>query len=109
MPNISPSKAKKTALRLLRENRHGRSWRVIAREDFDGAVHFATINRFATHRGQWVPKDPGILTALGLVKPRKPRRARTLQELTYDELIALGERLNKRLGDVAREVMRRRR
>lgn len=68
---ISPRKAKKTALKLLRENRRGRSWRVIAR-DYPG-VNFATLNRFAIHKGEWLPADEKILISLGLKKPCLPK------------------------------------
>lgn len=68
--NAGSAKAKKLARKLLRENRRGRTWREIAREDYRGRVSFATLNRFAIHKGEWLPKDDEILTALGLKKPR---------------------------------------
>lgn len=71
--NVSPSKAKKRALGLLRENRRGRSWRVIAHEVFRDQINYATLNRFATSKGTWLPKDENILIVLELVKPRKPK------------------------------------
>ena len=76
--SISSSKARKIAKRLLKENReNGRSWRTIAREDYDNQVNFATLNRFALSEGEWIPKNKEILVALGLSKPRKkfPRPA----------------------------------
>lgn len=69
--NISPHKAKRLALALLRENQAGRSWREIAK-DYDGRVHYATLNRFAIHKGAWLPKDEKILDALGLITKRSP-------------------------------------
>ena len=69
---ISLLRAKSIARRLLRENRHGRSWRQIAREDYCNRVNYATLNRFANGKGEWIPKDENILLALGLIKPRSP-------------------------------------
>lgn len=68
---ISMSLAKRTAVGLLRKNR-SRSWRTISREDYQGRVNHATLNRFANSKGAWVPKDEKILRALGLIKPRSP-------------------------------------
>lgn len=69
------SKAKSLALSLLRQNRKfKRSWRVIAREDFNGTVNHATLNRIAINRGTWLPKDKNILIALGLIQPRKEKK-----------------------------------
>lgn len=68
------SKAKTLARRLLRENRkNGRSWRVIAREDFGGRISHATICRFAINNGEWLPKDESLLIMLGVKSPRKPK------------------------------------
>ena len=57
--------------RLLSENRSGRSWRTIAREDFGDQVNFATLNRIAREGGQWLPKDRKVLRVLGLIEPKK--------------------------------------
>lgn len=70
------SKAKTLALRLLRKNRGTRahpakSWRQIAREDFNGQINHATLNRFANSKGEWIPKDETLQIALGLKHPRK--------------------------------------
>ena len=43
----------------------------MAREDFPG-VKPGTLNRFAKSNGEWIPKDEGIVTALGLKKERSP-------------------------------------
>lgn len=67
------SKAKTLARRLLREHRHKRSWRVIAREDFHDEVNHATLNRIALSGGDWLPKDKRILLTLGLIHERKPK------------------------------------
>ena len=72
------SKAKTLALRLLRKNRGtrkypARSWRQIAREDFNGRINHATLNRFANSHGEWIPKDEALQIALGLKTPRKPK------------------------------------
>ncbi len=72
------SKAKTLARRLLRENRGtrskaGRSWREIARDDYNGRISHATICRFAISEGEWLPKDKGLLIALGVKSERKPK------------------------------------
>lgn len=82
--NVSPSVVKKRALGLLRANRRGRSWRVMAREDFRGQINHATLCRFATNKGAWLPKDKRILLVLGLVLP--PRRKRIF-DMTPRELL----------------------
>jgi len=64
--------ARKLAKRILRENKKGRSWRVIAREDYP-TVKAGTLNRFAKEKGNYIPTDESILIALGLKKPRKKR------------------------------------
>ena len=66
------TKAKKLARNLLRENRRGRSWRIIAREDYQGKINHATLNRIAISKGEWLPKDDEILTILGLKTVRSP-------------------------------------
>lgn len=67
------SKAQTLARRLLRENRHGRSWRLQSREDFGGKVNHATLNRIARTKGEWLPKDEDLLMALGLKRERKAK------------------------------------
>src|SRR5574343_1025110 len=69
MPTPS-DRAQETARRLLDEHGCGRSWRQIAREDYGNRVNFATLNRFALHGGEWIPKDRKIQEALGLVEPK---------------------------------------
>ena len=77
---VGKGPAKKLANRLRRENRHGRSYRRIAREDYparkpDGTpvVKQGTLNRIATTKGEWMPVRDDILIALGLKKARPPR------------------------------------
>lgn len=83
---VSPSKARKLARSLLRENRkNGRSWRVIAHEDYHDAINYATLNRIALSKGAWLPKDETILMALGLITPRRPH-SKDLFDWTDDEL-----------------------
>jgi hypothetical protein len=65
-------KAKRLASALLRENRRGRSWRTIARDDYGDRVNFATLNRIAISKGDWLPKDEEVLKVLGLVTTRSP-------------------------------------
>jgi hypothetical protein len=78
--SISKARARKLAKRILRDNKKGRSYRVMTREDYpmlgaDGKqiIKPGTLNRFANSRGEWVPKDCEILVALGLKKPLEPR------------------------------------
>lgn len=71
--NISPTKIKKLARMLLRENRNGRSWRTIAREDYQGRIDQSTLSRIARGKGVWTPRDEKILVILGLKKPCVPK------------------------------------
>lgn len=71
--NISPTKVKKLARMLLRENRRGRSWRTIAREDYQGRIDQSTLSRIARGKGVWTPRDEKILVILGLKKPCQPK------------------------------------
>jgi hypothetical protein len=85
--NVSLAKAKKLARSLLRENRkNGRSWRVIAREDYSDRVNYATLNRFANSKGTWIPKDEHILIALGLITPRR-QQPKTIFDMSVEELL----------------------
>lgn len=59
------------AKQLLSENRAGRSWRKIAKEDYNDQVHFATLNRIALSNGEWLPKDRRTLIILGLVEHKQ--------------------------------------
>lgn len=70
------SKVKTIARRLLRQNRgtrliDARSWRVIAREDYENKIPAGTLCRFAVSEGEWIPKDEGLQIVLGLRRPRK--------------------------------------
>ena len=69
---ISPTKAKRLAKSLMKENRT-RSWRQIAKEDYSDQINYATLNRFAIHKGTWLPRDEKILVTLGLKKPCVPK------------------------------------
>lgn len=83
------SKAKTLARRLLRENRrNGRSWRVIAREDYAGAIPAGTLCRIAKEGGAWTPKDDAALIALGLKTQRKSKSSapRDLYDMATDTL-----------------------
>lgn len=76
-------KAKRLARRLLRQNRGtakitARSWRVIARDDYQDRINFATLNRFALSQGDWLPKDESALIALGLKRERKAHHPHAL-------------------------------
>ena len=76
--SISKTRARKFAEHVLREHEI-RSYRCIARDDFssvraDGSriVKAGTLNRIAKAGGDWIPKDPEILVALGLKKKPEP-------------------------------------
>jgi len=64
--------ARKLAKRIqaLHEEEH-KPYRQIADEDFPG-VAAGTLNRIALTGGEWMPKYPAILTALGLKKQKVP-------------------------------------
>lgn len=73
------SKAERLARRLLRENRGtrsrpARSWRVIAREDYQNKIPFGTLCRFAISNGAWLPKTE-YLFVLGIKHEKKKRLA----------------------------------
>lgn len=83
----------KLARKLLRENRrNGRSWRRIAREDYQNKVAPGTLNRFAKSKGEWLPKDRNILIAMGIKKPRTTRPIiKDLLDETEEAIIAAFE------------------
>lgn len=66
------NKAQRLAKRLLRENKRGRTWRTIAREDFNDQVNYATLNRITREKGAWIPKDEQLQIILGLRQPCAP-------------------------------------
>jgi hypothetical protein len=68
--SVSVKQARKLAKRIYSDNRKGRSYRIIAKEDYPG-LKAGTLNRFAKSKGEYVPKDKNILKILGLIKPRK--------------------------------------
>jgi hypothetical protein len=98
---ISLARAKKTAVALLRENRKNRrSWRTIAREDYHDQVDHSTIHRFATSKGQWLPKNERTLMALGLIKERKHVNRKTINEMNNNEIISMCQRSIQRLNHI---------
>lgn len=99
---ISLARARKAARTLLRENRkNGRSWRVIAREDFSDAIPAGTLNRFALSKGEWFPKDERLQIILGLRKERQPRpKQKTVTQMTRDEVIKLFEKRIEKMNIV---------
>lgn len=98
------SKAKKLARRLRSEYRQIRSWRKLTAVYNHPLIKPRTLNRIAIslkREGvQWYPKDERILTALGLIKPRKPRTSRRLEDLTNEELTARRARLVKQITHI---------
>jgi hypothetical protein len=70
---MTTPKAKKAALRLLRENLHNeRSWRAISQEDYNGEIPAGTLCLFAKMRGAYLPQNERYLVLLGLKKERAP-------------------------------------
>jgi hypothetical protein len=68
---ITPEERQELVKRLLEQYGEIRSWRKVA-EQYPG-VTFQTLNRIATSEGEWLPKERGVLVALGLIKPKPPR------------------------------------
>lgn len=94
------SKAETLAKRLLRENRGtrskaSRSWRVIAREDYENKIPAGTLCRFATSTGQWLPKlEHQIL--LGLKHERKSKADQPMKPISEMATSALRDALINR-------------
>lgn len=103
---VSLARAKKTARTLLRENRkNGRSWRVIAREDYQDKIHNATLCRFALSKGEWFPKDKELQIVLGIRKQSKPRpKQKTMMQMNKSELI---QHITKRAEKMNLVLLRR--
>ena len=86
------------AKRLLSENRSGRSWRKIARQDFGDKVNFATLNRIAKSGGHWLPKNRKLLRVLGLIETKPPdpewlaRRKRAIRRMVKETKKAVFDR-----------------
>jgi len=79
------SKAKTLARRLLKQNRgtrsiRARSWRVIAREDYQNKIPAGTLCRFALEDGEWIPKEEHQIV-LGLKRERKPAHQKQARDL----------------------------
>jgi hypothetical protein len=70
------NKAQKLARQLKRKAKT-RSWRQIAREDYDGRIHFSVLNKIANTDGKYIPPDKETRYLLGLYKPR-PITPRTI-------------------------------
>jgi hypothetical protein len=86
---VSYARARKRARELLRENRKmERSWRTIAREDFDNKIPPGTICRFAKSKGTWVPGNTEHLILLGLKKAPAPRPMPELFDMSTAALTA---------------------
>lgn len=64
------NKAQKLA-RQLQLKAQTRTWREIAEQDYDGRIHFATLNKIANSNGAFVPSDKATQYLLGLYKPRR--------------------------------------
>lgn len=104
--SVSIARAKKLARTLLRENRkNGRSWRVIAHEDYRDQIHNATLCRFALSKGEWFPKDKELQIVLGIRKQRPPRpKQKTVMQMNKKELI---EHFNQRVNKMNAVLLRR--
>lgn len=88
---MSP-KSKTIARRLLRQNRGTRSitprsWRVIARDDYQDKIPAGTLCRFALEDGEWLPKDD-YQFVLGIKRERKATHtpARNLFDMATNTL-----------------------
>lgn len=62
-------KAQKLARQILEKNKT-RSWREISEQDYEGKIHFATLNKIANSNGAYIPSDKAAQYLLGLYKPR---------------------------------------
>jgi len=94
---VVSSRAKKLARKLLRENRkNGRSWRVIARENYQNKVDQSTLSRIAREKGAWIPKDEQLQIILGLRQPCSPRVQR--------ELLPGEKEIRKRIASMAKNM-----
>lgn len=92
---MSP-KAKKLARRLLRENRHGRSYRTIVREDYANKFSHAVLVRIANSGGEWLPKDEAILISLGMKRERKAKTEKPFTPIAEMSINALRKALKER-------------
>jgi hypothetical protein len=68
---VGSSKAKRLARELLKKRAQRGNWRDVQEYDYP-SVNFATLNRIANSKGEWLPKDEEILKVLGLVTVRSP-------------------------------------
>lgn len=93
---------KSVAKSLMEQNRtRGRSWRVIAREDYHDLIKPGTLNRIAKSGGRYFPADPEIRELFGLplkmcktcrqkiTVPRRVKTYRRLSDLRPDEVLYL--------------------
>lgn len=71
--NVSIARAKKLARSLLRENQRGRTWRTIARDDYQNQIDQSTLSRIARKKGEWIPVSLDLQVILGLKKPCEPK------------------------------------
>lgn len=86
--------AKQTARALLRANRReGISYRQIEKCGYRNdeisilpGVNHGTLNRVATSKGNWLPKDIEILKRLGLYHEKQPR-LKSIWDLSSAELL----------------------
>ena len=86
---IHPKRAKRFAKRVLREVRKSSYRKVIPmmfpmKNNGDYVVKPGTLNRIVKSCGEYLPKESEKLIALGLKKPRKPRK--TLMQMNQHEL-----------------------
>ena len=83
--NIDPEAARAKADELQTLHDQCNSWRKVQKLHYP-TVNFATLNRIARMKGEWLPGDRRILKALGLIQ----RRERT--------------EIEKRISKMARET-----
>lgn len=103
MTKITP-KVKTLARRLRSEYRQIRSWRKLTARYNNPLIKPRTLHRIATSLKlegvQWYPKDPAVLLTLGLIKQRKPRTIKRLEDHTRDELINMRDRYARKLEHI---------
>ena len=63
------NKAQRLA-RQLKKKAQSRTWRQIAKEDYQNQIHFSVLCKIAKTDGKYLPKDKPSLFLLGLYKPR---------------------------------------
>lgn len=98
--SATKTRARKLANWLIQENQNKRSWRAIA-SDYPEIVKPGTLCRIAKSGGTWLPKDCGILSALGLkkVRERKPRTQTLETIIAMSQMVRQGLRWKRKKSE----------